>query len=307
MTGIVNNQHRGVSSVDVCIDIGGTGVRARLLRASDHAVVNSMISSESLGELVTQLCALDIRCERVAVGATGVWGDASRFDTAALHPLGAHEVRIADDGLTAHLGALTGRPGIVVAIGTGLVTVRMTADGSFTRIGGYGLLLDDRGSGAWIGQRAVRDAIDTHEGVSDHQSILELCIRELGPITLWSERILSTGPRALAALCSPLALHAREGDADAAAIFTAAGAHIADRLHAAVRSAATDGETITTTFTGGAAAALDLLMPGIRSRALDLPLEFVPAEGSPLDGAERLLRIENPSAESKLLRVITHR
>jgi N-acetylglucosamine kinase-like BadF-type ATPase len=55
----------------------------------------------------------------------------------------------------AALAAFPPGAGHVVAVGTGSVGISIAADGSATRIGGRGTLIDDAGSGAWIALRAL--------------------------------------------------------------------------------------------------------------------------------------------------------
>lgn len=300
---LVNTEdhRRHTQLADVCIDVGGTGVRARVLHPRDGSIIESPIDAESVAALVSALTASGHAYRRIAIGATGVWGDARRFDVGVFDPLAPCEVRVADDGFCAHLGALGGMPGIVTAIGTGLVTVRRDADGSCSRVGGHGLLLDDRGSGAWIGQRAIHHAIDSHETGRD-DGILDLCVGALGPIAIWPEVASQNGARLLARLCEPLATLAREGDQDARSIFREAGAHIARRVSTAAGGA--EG-VITASFTGGVVGALDLLLPSIRSGTMALPLTIVSARGTPLDGAELLLRMPPPEHASPLVQIHT--
>jgi N-acetylglucosamine kinase-like BadF-type ATPase len=55
-------------------------------------------------------------------------------------------------------GAFFGGPGVLVMAGTGSNVAGRTADGRLTTAGGWGPALSDQGSGARIGQQALRDA-----------------------------------------------------------------------------------------------------------------------------------------------------
>jgi len=93
--------------------------------------------------------------EAVAVGLP-------RFDEAmalALNPI-AKRVAVMQDAEIAHVGALGGKPGIVVFAGTGSVALG-TAPGvsTFVRAGGWGNVFGDEGSAFWIGREAIRSAM----------------------------------------------------------------------------------------------------------------------------------------------------
>ncbi|MGP9789156.1 BadF/BadG/BcrA/BcrD ATPase family protein [Roseinatronobacter sp. NSM] len=61
-------------------------------------------------------------------------------------------------------GAFAHDDGIVLAVGTGSVLACQRA-GRMHRLGGYGFMLGDEGSGAWIGREALRHALQAHDGV----------------------------------------------------------------------------------------------------------------------------------------------
>ena len=61
-------------------------------------------------------------------------------------------------------GALKDQAGIVMAVGTGSVLARQRA-GAMLRLGGYGFMLGDEGSGAWIGREALRHALHAHDRI----------------------------------------------------------------------------------------------------------------------------------------------
>lgn len=313
---------------DVVIDVGQSSVRLRVIHRATAARASSVqdaVSHSLEGAVAALLTICPDGVGRLSIGATGLWGHASRFDSSVLAPLDPEELLIADDGLTAHLGALHGRPGVVVAVGTGLVAVSLDADGRACRVGGYGLWIDDRGAGAWIGQRALRVAIDTVEHLDNAHAVLRVCEAELGPHTEWPARLADgRQPQLLASLCDPLAKLAESDDFHARAIFELAGAHIGRRIRAACLQAGAAGRTLDhmesartdnrhaassislpVVVTGGVAAALDLLSPGLSESTGDLPIHFEPAQGTPLDGAELLLNGATALQPSPLLRHVT--
>lgn len=59
------------------------------------------------------------------------------------------------DAYTTLLGAHQGRPGAIIALGTGSVGEVLQADGQRREVGGWGFPVSDEASGAWLGMRAV--------------------------------------------------------------------------------------------------------------------------------------------------------
>ena len=64
-------------------------------------------------------------------------------------------IMLETDARTTLLGAHQGRPGGIVAIGTGSVGEAMLEDGSRREVGGWGFPCGDEAGGAWLGLRAV--------------------------------------------------------------------------------------------------------------------------------------------------------
>ena len=76
-------------------------------------------------------------------------------------PAFAH-VALDTDAYTTLLGAHEGRPGAIVAAGTGSVGEALRRDGLRVAVGGWGFPVGDEGSGAWLGLRAMRE---THRAI----------------------------------------------------------------------------------------------------------------------------------------------
>jgi glucosamine kinase len=69
--------------------------------------------------------------------------------------LRAQHMRIVHDSEIASAGALGGMPGIVVIAGTGSSALGVDEQDRRVRVGGWGFLFGDEGSGFWIARRAV--------------------------------------------------------------------------------------------------------------------------------------------------------
>lgn len=73
-------------------------------------------------------------------------------------------VRVVHDGVIALEAGFPGRSGIVVISGTGSIVYGRKNDGTVERVGGWGYLLGDEGSGHAIGLQGVRAVLAALEG-----------------------------------------------------------------------------------------------------------------------------------------------
>ena len=162
-----------VESSSLTIDAGQTGIRARLHTGNGQWVPFEFggIRTDSalipqLGEVVASV-ASSTRQPIVTVSA-GISG----FSKAETDPrellasgaaLGVREVFLAHDSVTSYLGALGDELGVVVAAGTGVVTLAVGA-GDVARIDGWGNLIGDAGSGYWLGRAALDAVMRAYDG-----------------------------------------------------------------------------------------------------------------------------------------------
>lgn len=87
-----------------------------------------------------------------------------------------------NDSLLVLAAATKGRPGVVVVSGTGSIAYGMDTNGEALRCGGWGHVLDDGGSGYWIGKEALRSALRSFDGRGE-KTVLEDMFREEFHIT----------------------------------------------------------------------------------------------------------------------------
>ncbi len=90
----------------------------------------------------------------VGCGLAGVHNIHWAREFVALNP-GFGAVRAETDGYTTLLGALEGKPGSIIALGTGSVGEVLLPDGQRREVGAWGFPVSDEASGAWLGMRAV--------------------------------------------------------------------------------------------------------------------------------------------------------
>jgi glucosamine kinase len=85
-----------------------------------------------------------------------------------------HDMRIALEG------AFAGAPGAVLVAGTGSVCYGRLSDGRAWRAGGLGPLLDDGGSGYWLGMQALRQVVRVADGRATTSSLVDAIAARLG-------------------------------------------------------------------------------------------------------------------------------
>ena len=162
-----------VESSSLTIDAGQTGIRARLHTGTGAAVPFEFggIRTDSalipqLGEVVATVAA------QTHQPITSVSAGISGFSKAETDPRellasgtahGVREVYLAHDSVTSYLGALGDEPGVVVAAGTGVVTLAVGAH-DVARIDGWGNLIGDAGSGYWLGRAALDAVMRAYDG-----------------------------------------------------------------------------------------------------------------------------------------------
>ncbi|MEV8177415.1 BadF/BadG/BcrA/BcrD ATPase family protein [Cellulosimicrobium funkei] len=197
---------------------------------------------------------------------------------------------VAADALTAHLGALGGRPGAVVAVGTGAIALGTDLRTVWHRVDGWGHLLGDLGSGSWIGAQGLRAAVAAHDGRDSGGSpaLLAAAVARFGPVPSWPGQLYTRPDRAqvLASFTPDVAAAARADDTVARQVLAGAGTHLATTLAAAL----VDGVPPLAGATGGVLGIGPLLTDAFRARLAVLrpDVALVDPAGTPLDGALHL-------------------
>ena len=168
------------------IDGGGTHTRGVLVRegkvAADAMSGTSRIGSVGVGEscertlnVILELChKAEIETselDAVVVGLAGVWLDEEKKRSAQLlKTLGrAQDVRFNDlivtsDAELALEGAFGSEQGIITIVGTGSIELDRSGKDKLVRCGGWGIELDDEGSGAWIGREGLTAVVRALDG-----------------------------------------------------------------------------------------------------------------------------------------------
>jgi N-acetylglucosamine kinase-like BadF-type ATPase len=197
-------------------DLGATWLRAQA-RRGDRSLPRFTARITPGSEISALLRALWRRrgwtartVRALVVASRGVWTTSERRALARRLGTLARRVVVLSDAQAAHLGALRGRPGVLILSGTGSIVIGRDAGGRWARAGGLGPLLGDEGSAFWLGQQWLRA---TTRG-EDFQPARRLVTRRDAVVRI-------------AALAPAVIRRARRGDRRARAIVRAGQAHLA--------------------------------------------------------------------------------
>lgn len=281
----------------LAVDVGGSGLRARLLRR--NAVVDELdapgarIGPDGLNadELVAAL--LPIAADGGAAVAFATRGLIALSDPEdllnALRSLNFDRVLVCSDAVSSLVGALgTVGPGAMVSAGTGAVAFGSDFAGYWRRVDGWGHVLGDRGSGAWIALTTLQLLAEFADRVGAERAardpLFARATERFGPLTGWPRQLMtrSDAPELLAAW-APVVTELAEQPI-CATVIEQAGAHLGDSL-----AWAADGlpAGATVAYSGGVFSA-EVVREAFLARCASLELEVVAAQSDSLAGASLL-------------------
>lgn len=163
-----------MGAVHLAIDAGQTGIRTR--NGDDEREFPGILTSKPLipqfAELIRGLGVFDV----VSIGSTGLTAEETQPATLA-ELTGAGQVLMAHDSVTSYLGALGDQRGVVVASGTGVVTLAVGAR-DVARVDGWGNLIGDAGSGYSVGRAALEAVMREHDGRGPATALTEIVRRD---------------------------------------------------------------------------------------------------------------------------------
>ena len=294
------------------LDIGGSGSRIAVApvdatESTDRVIQGDRVAIGAVGSTVPAVAAdliaralgawpeLSGSIAGVGIGATGLAtlvADPAEMRAELDRLSGGAPLALAMDAVSAHIGALGGQPGAVVAVGTGAIAIGTDLAKVWRRVDGWGHLLGDRGAGAWIGMQGLEAGMLAHDGADPAATaLLSAAVRRFGAPETWPAQLYTKQDRAgiLASFAADVAALAAENDPAADFIMTAAGKEVARSLAAALdpelpRIASWSGGMFTAggTFTRSFEEEFARLAPDA---------QLHPALGTPLDGAVSLARL----------------
>jgi N-acetylglucosamine kinase-like BadF-type ATPase len=128
--------------------LAGRAIRNAVLEAKENAGLRGIMPEAA----VVALAAIDSRTDR-------------HVTSRLVRRIGIAKTSfVVHDSVAALYAATQGKPGVIVISGTGSVAAGINERAEYVRVGGWGYLIDDEGSGFDIGRRALTAAFRTVDG-----------------------------------------------------------------------------------------------------------------------------------------------
>jgi len=193
---------------------------------------------------------------RTCIGLAGISsGSVRHWAYDALRTIVSGELLLCGDEEIALEAGCRGGPGVLVIAGTGSNIVGRCANGTIVTVGGWGPMIGDEGSGSWIGQQAIRQALHSRDRDIDTSLLPEIQkywgLKNIGELVAKANQ----NPRPDYAELTPVVLKcALEGDALAEGVLRRAGEELAEQVALCVSkmqdAGSVPGEVRRVDFTG---------------------------------------------------------
>jgi N-acetylglucosamine kinase-like BadF-type ATPase len=94
------------------------------------------------------------------------------------------QIFLETDAFVSYVGAIGLEPGILLIAGTGSIAIGRRPDGSMVRVGGWGPIFGDEGSGFWIGRETIQAALRANDAGEEAEFVSSVCeVLKLDSIT----------------------------------------------------------------------------------------------------------------------------
>lgn len=303
-------------STVVGVDVGGSGLRCVVLRDGVRGEVSSApgirigsggVSLPALVETVREVLPAGERIDALTFAARSFTTLADPAEVlAAVVGLGATRSVLCADAISSLVGALGGvRPGAVIAAGTGAIAFGTDFAGVHRRVDGWGHVLGDRGSAAWLGAESLRRLLvdvdlglpttTAGEGFQRPGALLVAAQEHFGPAMSWPRQVMTRDDApALLGAFAPRVTSLVQVDPQAAALCAEAGGLLAATLLAAAAPLPADAVL---SWTGGLLSSPAVHRP-FEAAVVAAGRQLTPPVGGSLDGA---LLLANAVAAGELL------
>jgi len=178
-------------------------------------------------------------------------------------------IKLDNDAITALFSGTLGKAGIVQIAGTGSITFGLGADGKRERVGGWGYIVGDPGSGFAIGKSALTAVMRAWDGI-DGSTLLTSLVQEVYALKRVPDiipYIYEKDTRQRVASLVPLVMEAVDrGDATAKRILSEAVHELAEAIECLYHKLYEEGSqnrhaSVPVVLTGGVFNRSDLLVP----------------------------------------------
>ncbi len=182
MSYVIGIDGGGMKTEAVVASIEGEILGVGLGGTSNINIASKNEVAESLRNAITKAIEMSKVKGKALIGVLGVAGTERKKCKEIIREI-AYEIDFADriivtsDATIALFSATGMKPGIIIISGTGSIALGINNRGIIARAGGWGYLLDDEGSGYWIGLKALREVMRMYNGRGS-KTILKHAIME---------------------------------------------------------------------------------------------------------------------------------
>lgn len=272
----------------------------RELAASGPGVLTDRPVLEQIAESVLDLAAVHgVQVDEVAVGVSGLTPSATKplalLD--AVHGIGVQRVAVAHDSISGYLAANGTEPGVMLAVGTGVVVLAVS-DSGVAKVDGWGNLIGDAGSGYWIGRAGLDAVMRALDGRGEKTALTDAAQSAFGPLDEIYMVLQGDSRRVsrIASFCRTTVEAAEHGDTVASAIVHAAAGELAHSAHSALVRAGWQQGTPTRVSAVGALPTKSTYFRSRLTEALDArglgDAVNQPLHTEPIDGVAALLDVD---------------
>ena len=231
-----------MSDYVIGIDAGGTKSRACAFDLQGNLLLhhvtgqgNFLSNSEQAWDHVisaADACITDMgkSPKYLALGAAGLYGSGLEHSLEEnLKNRYGCSSKAVDDGTMALYGSLKGKDGILVIAGTGSV-VYGKSGGTILRTGGWGQILDDRGSGYEIALNGLKELVWGYDAGRKMSLMEKELLKQTGCSSIHGlpAYLKNASKKEVGALARIVCLHSEKGDKKARQILNNAGQNLAE-------------------------------------------------------------------------------
>lgn len=186
---------------------------------SNFLTIGTETVTETIINLITACCNHEnikfSEIESIVLGTTGAGreNDAMKLENAVVakaksSEIGIKDFKVVSDARIALEGAFAGQPGSILIAGTGSIMFGKDNEGTIHRVGGFGRLIGDEGSGLTIGRKGLnlmakyydgrgkdtilRTKVEKSFGISDQSQLItkvysdQFNIQDIAPLVIQS-------------------------------------------------------------------------------------------------------------------------
>lgn len=165
----------------IAVDLGQSGCRLSIDGKMLTTTRGKLAGEQVISALEANFKEVNAKSDLVSLSLTGLFGNVGEtgpFLELCTKYFDAKEVAVIDDGLASLAGSLSGRPGVALTLGGGVVAVGGNA-GKFSHSDGLGSHFGDEGGGFWLGSRGLTRALATRDGRDNQRDLLILFADEI--------------------------------------------------------------------------------------------------------------------------------